>query len=385
MTDQAQWGNVFPPTPPQRAPATLQVRELPVGLIDPDPGQPRREFEPEKLLALAESIRAQGVHQPLHVVEVGERYQIEDGERRWRAARMAGLEAVPALVKGQQGWLATRLHQVLANALQEPLTPLEDAQALYLLWLGYQVEALEAERGVEAVELGPGTPVEQIEALSARLCALAEVETVAAYAGSGRVRVSWQAVLEGCGRGDWSADRRKKHLTLLRIEPEVQAALAGVEVSGRTLRALATLAPEAQQELVAATRAEAGEAGLGAALRAALERARERGEEPAFRPREAADEALASGSTATHRPESLDPAEAPENVAIATWPPDAVTRLAEGLDTLLRLLDTQAEARLDEAAQCQITPLCAELAERLDRLGVIHGRYEWGEQALTWG
>ena len=372
MSSHSERGNTFPPTPPQRAPTTLQVRELPIGLIDPDPGQPRREFETEKLLALAESIRSQGIHQPLHVVEVGERYQIEDGERRWRAARMAGLEAVPALVKGRQGWLATRLHQVLANALQEPLTPLEDAQALYLLWLGYQVEALEAERGVEGVELEAGTPVEQIAVLSARLCALAEAETVATYAGSGRVRVSWQAVLEGCGRGDWSADRRKKHLALLRIEPEVQAALAGVEVSGRTLRALATLAPEAQQALVAATRAESGEAGLGAALRAALERARERGDEAAFRAREAEElpPAPDSGSRAPHRPERGDLEETPERVAVATWPLEAVTRLADGLDTLLGLLDDQRDAAFDEGALRRITPLWAELTERLAMLGV---------------
>lgn len=368
MNNHSQGGNTFPPAQPPQAPIKLQVHEIPIGLITPDPGQPRREFEPEKLLALAESIRAQGIHQPLHVVVVDDRYQIEDGERRWRAARIAGLERVPVLVKGrQQGWLATRLHQVLTNALQEPLTPLEDAQALYLLWLGYQVEALEVEQGIKGVELVAGTPVEQIAALSARLCALAEAETVAAYAGSGRVRVSWQAVLEGCGRGDWSADRRKKHLTLLRIEPEVQAALAGVEVSGRTLRALAILAPEAQQELVAATHAESGEAGLGAALRAALERAREYGDEPTFWPRETEDElpAAAGSSMKSHRPDAMDlwnALDTPEKVA---WPPDAVTQLAEGLDELLELLDAHQDAALDEGALRRITPLWAELSERL--------------------
>lgn len=367
MNNHSQGGNTFPPSPQPQAPATLPVRELPIGLIEPDPGQPRREFESEKLLALAESIRAQGIHQPLHVVTVGTRYQIEDGERRWRAAQIAGLESVPVLVKAQQGWLATRLHQVLTNALQEPLTPLEDAQALYLLWLGYQVEALEAEQGIEGEELVPGTPVEQIAALSARLCALAEAETVAAYAGSGRVRVSWQAVLEGCGRGDWSADRRKKHLTLLRIEPEVQAALAGIEVSGRTLRALAILAPEAQQELVAATHAESGEAGLGAALRAALERAREYGDEPAFRPRETEDELSAApgSSMKSHRPDAMDLWDALDTPDRVAWPPDAVTQLAEGLDELLELLDAHQDAALDEGALRRITPLWAELSERL--------------------
>lgn len=361
------------------------MRVVAVDLIDPDPGQPRREFEPDKLDALAESIRAEGVRQPLHVVQVGDRYRIKDGERRWRAARLAGRDVVPVMVQAPGTWLETRLHQFLTNALQEPLTPLEDAQALYLLWLGYQVEALEREQGDTSAAnsrrlAADGSPVEQIAALSARLCELAGIPTLAAYARRDRVRVPWQRVLEACGRGDWSPDRRKRHLALLRVEPEVQEALAGVEVSGRTLRALAEYPPAVQRQLVEVTRGEVGATGLGAALRAALDRERGRGDVVAFRPRAELDEEDEDGAETTrglvqaHRPAEVEDQGEPDDRAglelTPTWSPEAVARLTVGLDALLGVLDEVDGGALDATARGRVLPLWAELVERLAWAGI---------------
>ena len=79
-----------------------EFRELPVELIAPNPAQPRRGFDEQALLALAESIRARGVLQPVLVRPVvGGRYELIAGERRWRAARMAELDSIPAIVRHQ--------------------------------------------------------------------------------------------------------------------------------------------------------------------------------------------------------------------------------------------------------------------------------------------
>src|SRR5258707_12740186 len=77
-----------------------ELREIPVELIAPNPHQPRRSFEEESLLALAESIRARGVLQPVLVRPlVGGRYELIAGERRWRSARIAERDTVPAGVR----------------------------------------------------------------------------------------------------------------------------------------------------------------------------------------------------------------------------------------------------------------------------------------------
>src|SRR6185437_2228884 len=78
------------------------IRQSPIDLLDPSPYQPRRAMDQENLRELAESIRARGILQPLLVRPSptdGARFQIVAGERRWRAAAMAGLHEVPVLVR----------------------------------------------------------------------------------------------------------------------------------------------------------------------------------------------------------------------------------------------------------------------------------------------
>ena len=75
------------------------VVDIPVGDIDPNRNQPRKKFDDEALLALAESIRHNGVISPILVARDGGRYTIIAGERRWRAARLANLDVIPAIVR----------------------------------------------------------------------------------------------------------------------------------------------------------------------------------------------------------------------------------------------------------------------------------------------
>ena len=85
--------------PPTATPGVENPNRIPIEQIDPNPVQPRRVFEPERLQELANSIRANGIVQPLVVRPCGTRYQLVAGERRWRAAKIAGLDTVPVVVR----------------------------------------------------------------------------------------------------------------------------------------------------------------------------------------------------------------------------------------------------------------------------------------------
>ena len=105
------------------------IRDIPVDQLDRNPGQPRRVFNEESLAQLAESIRANGILSPLLVVEDKGRYMIVAGERRFRAARMAGLTTVPCLVRdlSEQQQMEAAL---IENLQREDLNPLEEAEGI---------------------------------------------------------------------------------------------------------------------------------------------------------------------------------------------------------------------------------------------------------------
>ncbi len=108
------------------------VREVDVNEIDPNAGQPRKHFDSEALEGLAQSIKAYGIVQPIIVRRIQDRYTIIAGERRYRAARMAGLKMVPVVVKEYSD---TELMEVslVENLQREDLNPIEEAQAMQLL------------------------------------------------------------------------------------------------------------------------------------------------------------------------------------------------------------------------------------------------------------
>jgi ParB family transcriptional regulator, chromosome partitioning protein len=106
-----------------------ELRELPVGLIKPNPEQPRTHFDPEALSGLAASIESSGVVQPLLVRPLHDgSYELIAGERRWRAAQQAGLEKVPTIVRDSEQ--AERMQVALIeNMVREDLNPVEEARA----------------------------------------------------------------------------------------------------------------------------------------------------------------------------------------------------------------------------------------------------------------
>jgi ParB family transcriptional regulator, chromosome partitioning protein len=115
---------------PEAAPqAAGELLELPVETIKPNPNQPRTKIDPEPLAALAASIEANGVVQPLLVRPLPDgSYELIAGERRWRAAQAAGLAKVPAVVRDRE--LAERLQVALIeNMVREDLNPVDEARA----------------------------------------------------------------------------------------------------------------------------------------------------------------------------------------------------------------------------------------------------------------
>jgi ParB family chromosome partitioning protein len=114
-------------------PGGTELLELPVNAIHPNPRQPRRRFEPEASSGLAESVRRQGVIQPLLVrPRAAGGYEIVAGERRWRAAREAGRESVPVVVREADD-RDTLLLGLIENVAREQLTPVEEARAYAVL------------------------------------------------------------------------------------------------------------------------------------------------------------------------------------------------------------------------------------------------------------
>src|SRR5947209_6566898 len=105
-----------------------KVQDLPIEDITANPNQPRKSFEDSSLQELAESLRRSGVLQPVVVRKIGDKYQLIVGERRWRAARMAGLSHVPAVVRETTDAETLEL-ALVENLLREDLNPMEEAEA----------------------------------------------------------------------------------------------------------------------------------------------------------------------------------------------------------------------------------------------------------------
>src|SRR4051794_27367122 len=121
-----------PTIPPEGSEATPELRRLPVDLIVPNPRQPRQTFDQEALLGLSESVRERGVIQPVLVRPCpGGTYELIAGERRWRAAQLAGHEVVPAVVAPYEDRESLEL-ALIENMAREDLNPIEEARACSL-------------------------------------------------------------------------------------------------------------------------------------------------------------------------------------------------------------------------------------------------------------
>ncbi|HSZ06778.1 MAG TPA: ParB/RepB/Spo0J family partition protein [Solirubrobacteraceae bacterium] len=106
-----------------------ELRELPIELISPNPKQPRRRFDEDALQLLAGSLGERGVLQPVLVrPKAGGTYELVAGERRWRAARIAGLQSIPAIVREREDAQALEA-ALVENMAREDLNPIEEARA----------------------------------------------------------------------------------------------------------------------------------------------------------------------------------------------------------------------------------------------------------------
>ena len=125
-----------------------ELRKLPVHLVQRGKYQPRRDMREEALKDLADSIKKQGVVQPIVVRPIGEdRYEIIAGERRWRAAQMAGLDTVPAVVRDVPDRTAIAM-ALIENIQRADLNPLEEAEAMQRLISEFEMTHQEAAEAV---------------------------------------------------------------------------------------------------------------------------------------------------------------------------------------------------------------------------------------------
>ncbi|MCW2951445.1 MAG: parB-like partition protein [Conexibacter sp.] len=161
----------------------IELREVPLELVAPNPRQPRRVFDLEALDGLASSMRDRGVLQPVLVRPApGGRFELIAGERRWRAAQIAGLATIPALVGVHDDAAALEI-ALIENVARAELNPVEDAQAC---------AALVEELGLTQEELGRRTGRSRVAVANLlRLldlpdAVLASIESGALSAGHGR-------------------------------------------------------------------------------------------------------------------------------------------------------------------------------------------------------
>ena len=140
----ALMGDFVADAPAEKSPYQL----LPIHKVEPNPSQPRQDFDPEELQSLAESIAVHGIVQPLTVREVaGGYYQIIAGERRWRAARLAELREVPAVIIEADERKVMEL-ALIENLQRQDLNPVEEAMGYQTLMQEYGLTQEDAAKQV---------------------------------------------------------------------------------------------------------------------------------------------------------------------------------------------------------------------------------------------
>lgn len=252
-------GALLPTRPPMVPPPTATdltsdgAQTISVDVIDPNPLQPRRLFHTERLAELAQSIRENGIVQPLVVRRVGDRFQLVAGERRWRASKLAGLQQVPVVVREIPDDRVLEI-SLIENIQREDLNPMETAHAF---------SRLETDLGLTREQIGERTGKDRSTiANSLRLLQLPEdlqqlVAERRLSAGHARCLLSLptvalqREVAEKAVAQGWSvrqterttqkmtADRQPKHVDEVQVDPNVKAALQEMQrVLGTRVRIL---------------------------------------------------------------------------------------------------------------------------------------------------
>ncbi len=220
---------------------TVSVRE-----IDTNALQPRKQFEESALGELAESIRVHGIVQPLIVKKKGNRYMIIAGERRFRAARLAGLSEVPVLVADYD---EAQIHEVslIENIQREDLNPIEEASAIRFLMKQHDMTQEEV-----SARLGKSRPAiaNALRLLQLPDCVVEQIKTGELSAGHGRAlagladraqmeRLAAESVEQGYSvrvleeKIKALAEKKKNTTTAKKAKPVLSAELATLEESFR--------------------------------------------------------------------------------------------------------------------------------------------------------
>jgi ParB family chromosome partitioning protein len=216
-----------------------ELAHLPVDLIQPNPRQPRKRFDSESTQALADSIRAAGLIQPVLVRPLtGGGYELIAGERRWRAVREAGEETVPALVRSTDD-RDSLLLGLVENVAREQLSPVEEARAYAVL-----IDEFALSLGDLAERVGRSKPaisnrVRLLELPEDVLAMLERGELTEGHAravlavpdNDGRRRLARQIVRRGLSVRDaeraarWSGARTKKRRARVSVDPSLAASV----------------------------------------------------------------------------------------------------------------------------------------------------------------
>jgi ParB family chromosome partitioning protein len=215
---------LIPETPPARA----GFAEIPVRLLQPNPQQPRNRFDDEALAELAESIRQHGVLQPILVSEDRPgRYLLITGERRWRAAKLAGLTVVPAVIRERLEGAEQLALALVENLQRRDLTPLEEARAFEHLRAGLGLSQHEI---AERVGMDRSSVANSLRLLKLPAEAQELVERGELSAGHGRALLAFASEEERC---DWARRVVATGLSVRALESAAAEARDGKESSGR--------------------------------------------------------------------------------------------------------------------------------------------------------
>jgi ParB-like chromosome segregation protein Spo0J len=218
------------------------LKSIPLSQIDLSPVNPRTDAEHSDLEGLTATIQTEGIVQPPSVIQTRNgRYEVLLGERRIRAARMAGLEQVDCLVTERLDPLDAHRARLVENLHRAPLNPLDEALALRVSWLLANAEALGLHKQAQALMAQQQPLGETLPQLEGLLNENGFKPTAPP--------VTWDTVLNGLGV-ELKPENRKKLLRALSVAPEVHDIVRPLGLTSAALRSLGTLAPEQQACLV---------------------------------------------------------------------------------------------------------------------------------------
>lgn len=210
-----------------------ELSSIDIDLIDPNPNQPRKTFDKQKLAELAESIAAVGVISPIIVYRDGQRYTIIAGERRFRAARMAKLAAIPAVVRDYDDVKRTEV-ALIENLQRDDLNPMEEAAGIQGL-----IEQCAYTQEQAAARLGRSRPAvaNALRLLSLDEGTINDVRTGALSAGHARALLAINDLTqrrETAKRaisGAWSVRRLEQYIKELQSGRQPQKAAPAAELN----------------------------------------------------------------------------------------------------------------------------------------------------------